>query len=143
MARAQCGSTTLYCPKNLFNSEDRPDARMRLTGLVSLLLLYLPLHAADMKTDRKPVLRISVLTSGKVLLNGKESNLPDVKKALEKARSEQAIVWYYRESGKGEPPQQAMEVIKLVIENNLPISMSSKPDYSDYIDDKGQSHPRK
>jgi hypothetical protein len=116
---------------------------MRLTGLVSLLLLYLPLHAADMKTDRNPVLRISVLTSGKVLLNGKESNLADVKKALEKARSEKAFVWYYRESGKGEPPQQAMEVIKLVIENNLPISMSSKPDFSDYIDDKGQSHPRK
>ena len=116
---------------------------MRLTGLVSLLLLYLPLHAADMKTDRNPVLRISVLTSGKVLLNGKESDLPDVKKALAKARSEKAFVWYYREGGKGEPPQQAMEVIKLVIENNLPISMSSKPDFSDYIDDKGQSHPRK
>jgi hypothetical protein len=116
---------------------------MTLTVLISLLLLYLPLHAADMKTHKNPVLRIRVLTSGKVLLNGKEGNLPDVKRALEKARSEKTVVWYYRESNKGEPPQQAMEVIQLVIENKLPISMSSKPDFSDYIDDKGQSHPRK
>jgi hypothetical protein len=68
-----------------------------------------------------------------VLLDGKESSLPDIKKVLGKARSEKAVVWYYRESGKGEPPQQAMEVIKLVIENKLPISMASKPDFSDYI----------
>jgi hypothetical protein len=112
-------------------------------GLISFLFCATPLYAADMKTDRNPVLRISVLTSGKVLLDGKESNLPEVKKTLGRARSEKAVVWYYRESGKGEPPQQAMEVIKLVIENNLPISMSSKPDFSDYIDDKGQSQPRK
>jgi biopolymer transport protein ExbD len=115
-----------------------------VAGLISLLLLlHVPLYAAEMKTEKNPVVRLSVLTSGKVLLNGKESNLPDVKEALEKARSEKAVVWYYRESGKSEPPRQAMEVIKLVIENNLPISMSSKPDFSDYIDDKGQSRPRK
>jgi hypothetical protein len=96
-----------------------------------------------MKIETNPVVRISVLTSGKVLVDGKESNLSEIKKALGRARSEKAAVWYYRESGKGEPPPQAMEVIKLVIENELPISMSSKPDFSDYIDDKGQSQPRK
>jgi hypothetical protein len=115
----------------------------RLSTLVGILLLHVPLYAAEMKADKNPVLRISVLASGKVLVDGKESSLAEVKKALGKARSQKAVVWYHRESGKGEPPQQAMEVIKLVIENNLPISMSSKPDFSDYIDDKGQSHPRK
>jgi hypothetical protein len=40
---------------------------------------------------------------------------------------------YYRESSTAEPSQQAMEVLKLVIENDLPISMSSKPDFADYI----------
>jgi hypothetical protein len=94
-------------------------------------------------TEKNPVLRISAFASGRVLLNGNEGTLPDVKEALEKAKSEKAVVWYYREDGKGEPSPQAMEVIKLVIENNLPISMSSKPDFSDYIDDKGQSQPRK
>lgn len=115
----------------------------RLVALVVFLLFCLPLHAADMKTEKTLIVRLSVLTSGKVLLNGRESTLSDVKKALEKTKSEKGTVWYYRENGRGEPPPQAMEVIKLVVENSLPISMSSKPDFSDYIDDKGNSHPRK
>ena len=115
----------------------------RVAGFLSFLLLHMPLYAAEMKMEKNPVVRISVLTSGKVLVDGKESNLSEVRKALGRARSEKGVVWYYRENGKGEPPQQAMEVIKLVIENKLPISMSSKPDFSDYIDDKGQSQPRK
>jgi hypothetical protein len=113
------------------------------TVLITLLVLYVQAHAADMRMQKSPVLRISVLASGKVWLDGRETNLAEIKKVLGKARSEGAIVWYYRESGKGEPPKEAMEVIKLVVENNLPISMSSKPDFSDYIDEKGQSHPRK
>jgi hypothetical protein len=87
--------------------------RKILRWFTGSLLLYLPLYAADMKAEKNPVLHISVLTSGKVLLDGKESNLSELKKALGKVRSEKAVVWYYRESGKGEPPQQAMEVIKL------------------------------
>lgn len=95
-----------------------------------------------MKPQKEPAVRLSVLTSGKVLLNGRESNFSEVKKALEKTKSEKGVVWYYRENG-GEPPPQAMEIIKLVVEISLPISMSSKPDFSDYIDDKGNSRPRR
>jgi len=112
-------------------------------ALLSFLLFCFPLYAADMKTEKKTIVRLSVLMTGKVLLDGKESNLSEIKRALGRAKSEKDMVWYYRENGKGEPPPQAMEVMKLVIENNLPISMSSKPDFSDYIDDKGQSRLRK
>jgi hypothetical protein len=114
-----------------------------LIAISTSLLLCFPLYAADLKTGKNPILHLSVLASGKVLLEGKESNLPEIKKALGKTKADKGGVWYYRESGKGAPPPQAMEVIKLVIENKLPISMSSKPDFSDYIDEKGQSHPRK
>jgi hypothetical protein len=90
-----------------------------------------------------PILRLSVLASGKVLLEGKESNIPEIRKALEKTKASGGVVWYYRENGKDEPPSQAMELIEVIVENKLPISMSSKPDFSDYIDENGQSRPRK
>ena len=114
-----------------------------LIGLLSFLILPLPTQAAEMKSQKTPIVRVSVLASVKVFLNGKESNLVAIKAAFEKTKAENGSVWYYRENAKGEPPPQGMEVIKLIVENKLPISMSSKADFSDYIDENGQSRPRK
>jgi biopolymer transport protein ExbD len=99
--------------------------------------------SADKRSPKTSVLQISVLSSGRVLLDGKKATVAKVRKALAKASSEKGTVWYYRESGEGEPPSQAVEIVKLVVENRLPISLSSRPDFSDYIDDEGQSRPRK
>ena len=77
------------------------------------------------------------------MLDGKDSTVAQVQKSLESARAKRGTVWYYRESGKGEPPAQAVEVFKLIVENELPVSLSTKADFSDYVDEKGQSQPRK
>jgi hypothetical protein len=98
---------------------------------------------ADRSAPAGPALRISALASGRLLMNGKETSLSEIKKALGKAKDDRGPVWYYRENPQSEPPPQAMEVVKLIIANNLPVSFSSKPDFSDYIDEKGQSQPRK
>jgi GTP cyclohydrolase II len=76
-------------------------------------------------------------------LDGAETSIGEVKRALEKVKAKRGMVWYYRASGKGEPPVQAIEVFKLIVESKLPISLSTKPDFSDYVDEKGQSLPRK
>jgi hypothetical protein len=99
--------------------------------------------AEEADSPRRRIIRISSLASGKILLDGKEATIADVRRALEQAKSKKGPVWYYRESGKSEPPPQAVEVFKLIVENNLPISLSMKSDFSDYVDEKGQSHPRK
>lgn len=90
-----------------------------------------------------PIARISVLVSGKILLDGKEIRLGELKRALEKLKTQRGAVWYYRESAKSKPPGEAVEVFKLIVESKLPLSLSSKSDFSDYIDDEGQSHPRR
>lgn len=41
-----------------------------------------------------------------------------------------------------EPPPPGTAVIQLIIKHQLPVSMSTKPDFSDYVDDKGVSRPR-
>lgn len=88
------------------------------------------------------VMKLSVLSSGAVLLDGQPVHFEDLQKALETARREEDIVWYYRESAAQSPPQHALQVLNLVVQNQLRISLSSKPDFSDYVDSKGMSHPR-
>lgn len=96
----------------------------------------------DGSKNSKPHLKISVLQTGRILMDGHESTIDQVEQGLVKLKSKGGSVWYYREAGQQEPPPEAMEVIKLVADHELPITLSSKSDFSDYIDENGQSHSR-
>ena len=88
------------------------------------------------------VLKVSVLASGAVLLDGQPVQFEQLQKALENAKLDESVVWYYRELAAKPPPAEAMKVLNLVVQNKLRVSLSSKPDFSDYVDAKGVSHPR-
>lgn len=88
------------------------------------------------------IVRISALASGQILLNGAPSDLDRIDAALVAAKAQNAIVWYYREAAATEPPPQAMAVMQLIVKYKVPVSLSSKSDFSDYVDTKGFSHPR-
>jgi hypothetical protein len=105
-----------------------------------MLLLSLCVHGKAWASEM--IIKISVLSSGSVLLDGKPTEIADLKRLLESTKGKDAVVWYYRESADAEAPPQAMEVIKLIAKNRLSISFSTKPDFSDYVDSKGVSHPR-
>jgi hypothetical protein len=92
--------------------------------------------------DTSVALRLSVLKSGKILADGRAVSLQELDRLLAANAQRDGIVWYYREAGQDEPPPEAMEAIQLVVRYRRPISMSSKPDFSDVIDEKGTSHPR-
>jgi len=99
--------------------------------------------AAENRANDGLITRISVLASGTILLDGKEATLSEARRALEETKAKKGTVWYYHESGKGEPPPEAIELFRLMVENKLPVSLSSKADFSDYLDEEGQSHRRK
>src|ERR1700726_2654804 len=88
------------------------------------------------------VAKISVLASGKLLLNGNPTDLASIEAEFKRLQSQRGVVWYYREVAQKEPPPEAMLAIELVIKYRLPISMSSKPDFSDAIEANGRSVPR-
>jgi hypothetical protein len=62
---------------------------------------------------------------------------------LEKLGQDSGEVWYYRQNAAAPPSQQALEAMKLVVKHSLPVSMSTKPDFSDYVDANGNAQPRK
>jgi hypothetical protein len=89
------------------------------------------------------VVRISVFNSGKILLDGKQVSLRDLRRALEEAKERRKTVWFYRQSGGDKPPAEAVEVFQLIVAHQVPVSLSTKPDFSDYVDDRGVPQPRK
>jgi len=80
------------------------------------------------------VVKISALSNGALLLNGKPTDLPTLEAALKSASTAGGEVWYYRENPTKEPPPSATAAVQLVIKYRLPVSFSSKPDFSDTVD---------
>lgn len=83
-----------------------------------------------------------MLASGAILLDGQTADWELLGTALEKVKLAGGQVWYYRESAGAAPPPAALAVIQRVVQLKIPISLSSKADFSDWVDGKGASHPR-
>lgn len=95
-----------------------------------------------MELTSNVILKVSVLQSGKLLADGTEIPLDGLDARLAEIKRRNGAAWYYREGGQAEPPPVAMKVMKLVVKHSFPVSMSSKPDFSDTIDERGMSRPR-
>jgi hypothetical protein len=87
-------------------------------------------------------LKISVLASGAILLDGQPAGLEQLDAALERLKQDRGQVWYYREQSAGAPPPAGLAVIQRVVQHKIPVSLSSKPDFSDWVDGQGVSRPR-
>ena len=87
-------------------------------------------------------LKISVLSSGSLLLDGNPAPFSQLEPALQTLKAANGCVWYYRESASAEPPPEAIQALQLIVHHKLPITFSSKPDFSDFVDLKGVSHIR-
>ena len=86
------------------------------------------------------------MQAGNVLADGSAVSLADLDKRLAETRKASGVVWYYRENGQSEPTGRFREkigrVLDLIMNHNLPVTLSTKPDFSDYVDENGQSQPR-
>jgi hypothetical protein len=110
--------------------------RSLLVGLSLVALLAPPASGADR------VARITVFSSGAVQLDGRPTTLPALDEELRKLKTEGGKIWYHRENPAAEPPPQGTAVIHMIMKHQLPVSLSAKPDFSDYVDEQGVSRPR-
>jgi hypothetical protein len=91
--------------------------------------------AAPQSAQRAPYVKIWIAQNGAVQLDGKPAELSGVEDALAK---KPGVVLYGREGAQGEPHVNALKVIQMVVDNKLPIRMSTKPDFSDVIGPDGK-----
>jgi hypothetical protein len=85
-----------------------------------------------------PILKIAVLADGRITVDGSPATVDSLRVSLKRLAEQKGVVWYYREAAQSTAPREATEVIQAVIENRLPIRMSSRPDYSDAIGPDGR-----
>jgi hypothetical protein len=90
------------------------------------------------------IVKVTVRSSGTVLLDGKKVTLPALEKRFKALKAAKGTVWYHRQNpGAATAPKEATAVVELIIKYDLPVSLSANPDFSDYVDDKGVSRPRR
>jgi hypothetical protein len=87
-------------------------------------------------------IKIGLLASGEILLDGQPVDLAQLDSRLSQANTSQDQVLYYKENQGSDSAPQSMEIVKLVMKHKLPVSLSTKEDFSDYVDRFGQTHPR-
>jgi hypothetical protein len=85
-----------------------------------------------------PTLKIAVMADGRITVNGSPATMDSVRVSLKRLAEQEGVVWYYREEGQSKASPESSEVIQAVIENRLPIRLSSRPDFSDAIGQDGR-----
>jgi hypothetical protein len=85
-----------------------------------------------------PVLKIAVKADGRITVDGTPATIDSVRASLKRLAEQKGVVWYYREAGQGVAPTESIQVIQSVIDNRLPIRLSTHPDFSNAIGRDGQ-----
>jgi hypothetical protein len=87
-------------------------------------------HSMDRSTR---VLKVAVSRAGVITLDGSAVSVDQLRDRLAAASRSGCEVWYYRENGQGDPPEEAMLVMKAIADHRLPVSLSSTPDFSTVV----------
>jgi hypothetical protein len=115
-------------------------------GLVSALIIIVLLFVVGVTVELvspsdAPVARVRVSQAGQIELDGTRVTPERLRTALASLSEEGGEVWYYRERMMEPMSEEASKVFKIVVDAGLTIRISSKPDFSDYIDGEGRSVP--
>jgi biopolymer transport protein ExbD len=92
--------------------------------------------------DFRKILKIAVTATGQISADGRPITLEALIPMLRELAENKGEVWYYRDAPEADPHPNAMKVLEAIVDQSLPIRLSTKPDYSGSVDDKGRSIPR-
>ena len=88
------------------------------------------------------ILKIKVQCSGDLYINNKFVSFAEFEDSLLKLKKIKGAVWFFRENSFGIPNEIAEQVFKRILQMKVAVSLSSIEDFSDWIDENGQSFPR-
>ncbi|HRK60918.1 MAG TPA: hypothetical protein PLY88_00020 [Candidatus Omnitrophota bacterium] len=83
------------------------------------------------------VLRIKVMKDGTIYANDSTLSVDQLGELFNTVGKGAHEVWYYREQGESEPHPNAMKVIKAVVDQGLPISLTRDSNFSNCVPGTG------
>ena len=105
-----------------------------MTRLIRIALAMVILgFTFQLMADSQKVLKIAITASGQINADGRPTTVEALIPILRELAKNKGEVWYYREAPLADPHPNAMKVLSAIVDNNLPVRLSSKPDYSDSI----------
>ena len=116
---------------------------IRIIVATLVLAVWSGASAEEPKSVDANVAKIVVSRAGEITLNGQDTTINEVRASLAKLAESKGVVWYYREGAEEEEPHpNAMLVIRAIVDAKLPVSLSTKPDFSDVVLPDGTTRPR-
>jgi len=119
----------------------------KLTTIAVLLAAAAALHSCkDGPAPREdpaadgPIVKIWITKAGVIELNGKPTKLDAVGKALDDLAKQKGKVYYGRDDPEAEGHPIGSKVLQLAMDRRLPIRLSTRKDFSDYVGEDGESH---
>jgi len=116
---------------------------MRTIRLIAVITIFILLFGCQKDQTAKPdvnTIKVTVSARGDITADGQPSSLDQLSAMMADLKKANGTVLYHREDPEGEPHPNAMKVMQLVADNQLPIRLCAKPDFSDWVDEKGVSH---
>src|SRR5689334_16285164 len=85
---------------------------------------------------KRLIAKVALFADGRLTVDGRPSDVKGLRACLKPVKRQHGSVWYFRQGG-GPPPAIAMEVMRTLIDTQLPIRYSSHADFSDSTDEDG------
>jgi hypothetical protein len=89
-----------------------------------------------------PQVKVAVYADGHIVADGHEISLQQLRESFASLSKAHGSVIYFREFPQSEPHPNAMAVVEAIAEAPLPVSFSSKGDFSDVVLPDGTTNPR-
>lgn len=77
-------------------------------------------------SQHEEIAKVKVDRAGRIYLNGTPTTIENLRREFTRLAASNGVVWYHREDPAGEPPPEAMEVIKAITDARLPVKLVEK-----------------
>jgi hypothetical protein len=116
--------------------------RILTFALAVAVLAALVIPSMGQNVSKNSPARVRIESDGRVTINDQPVAPSEITAKLSEVKRSGGSVWYWRANAGGDRHPNADLVMKAIADLRLSVSLSTRRDFSDYVDENGRSRPR-